>query len=156
MTTTLRAPPPGARSVDDAAPPKLRLLGRGLGVVGSYAKVLLVDDRPAAYCQFGPLTAYPRAQRTRDLYPALPDARSRRSSPVSPRRPPPAARAWPVASSTRCATTSPAVGSRGRDVPGGGCPPGRHQCRDPRVLADVGFARAIDDARFPVMRRELT
>ena len=29
---------------------------------------------PSAYAQFGPLTAYPRAQRTRDLYPALPDA----------------------------------------------------------------------------------
>src|SRR4029078_7158159 len=61
-------------TVSDSAPRKLRLLGRGLGVVGSYAKVLLADDVPAAYCQFGPLTAYPRAQRTRDLYPALPDA----------------------------------------------------------------------------------
>src|SRR5689334_16237165 len=69
------APRPAARPViDPNAPPKLRLLGRGLGVAGSYAKVLLRDDVPTAYCQFGPLTAYPRAQRTRDLYPALPDA----------------------------------------------------------------------------------
>ena len=66
-----RAPRP---TVADTAPRKLRLLARGLGVGGSYAKVLLADDVPAAYCQFGPLTAYPRAQRTRDLYPALPDA----------------------------------------------------------------------------------
>ena len=67
---------PGRRDRRSAttAPRKLRLLGRGLGVAGSYAKVLLSDDVPAAYCQFGPLTAYPRAQRTRDLYPALPDA----------------------------------------------------------------------------------
>ena len=56
------------------APPKLRLLLRGQGVFGSYAKVLLVDDEPAAYAQFGPLSAYPRAQRTRELYPQLPDA----------------------------------------------------------------------------------
>jgi GNAT superfamily N-acetyltransferase len=41
--------------------------------------VLLVPDhaadggeRPAAYAQFGPLSAYPRALRTRDLYPQLP------------------------------------------------------------------------------------
>src|SRR6186997_1866958 len=69
------APRRAARpTVGDDAPPKLRLLGRGLGVAGSYAKVLLRDDTPIVYCQFGPLTAYPRAQRTRDLYPALPDS----------------------------------------------------------------------------------
>jgi hypothetical protein len=50
------------------APRKLALLGRGLAVFGSYAKVLLVDDEPAAYAQFGPLSAYPRAQRLRELY----------------------------------------------------------------------------------------
>ena len=62
-------------TVADGAPRKLRLLGRGLGVAGSYAKVLLRRRRARrSYCQFGPLTAYPRAQRTRDLYPALPDA----------------------------------------------------------------------------------
>ena len=60
-------------TIDDGAPPKLRLLARGLGVVGSYAKVLLVDDVAVAYAQFGPLTAYPRAQRVRDLYSQLPD-----------------------------------------------------------------------------------
>ena len=41
---------------------------------GSYAKVLLRDDEPAAYAQFGPLSAYPRAQRTRELYPRLPQS----------------------------------------------------------------------------------
>ena len=69
------APRPAARpAVPTDAPRKLQLLGRGLGVAGSYAKVLLVDDVATAYAQFGPLTAYPRAQRTRDLYPSLPDA----------------------------------------------------------------------------------
>ena len=53
-------------------PRKLRLLSRGLGSVGSYAKVLLIDGLPAAYSQFGPLSAYPRAQHIRELYPSLP------------------------------------------------------------------------------------
>jgi ribosomal protein S18 acetylase RimI-like enzyme len=43
-------------------------------VFGSYAKVLLDDDAPAAYAQFGPLSAYPRAIRTRELYPRLPES----------------------------------------------------------------------------------
>src|SRR3954447_24011939 len=66
--------PPARPSVGSDTPRKLRLLGRGLGVFGSYAKVLLVEDVAAAYAQFGPLTAYPRAQRLRQLYPQLPDA----------------------------------------------------------------------------------
>jgi hypothetical protein len=53
-------------------PRKLGLLGRGLAVFGSYAKVLLADEVAVGYAQFGPLSAYPRAQRLRDLYPQLP------------------------------------------------------------------------------------
>src|SRR5436190_630829 len=68
------APRPVQRpTVGTEAPRKLQLLGRGLGVAGRYAKVLSEDDVARAYAQFGPLTAYPCAQRTRDLYPALPD-----------------------------------------------------------------------------------
>jgi GNAT superfamily N-acetyltransferase len=72
---------PARPTVAPGAAPKLALLGRGLAVFGSYAKVLLVPDaaaeggeRPAAYAQFGPLSAYPRALRTRELYPQLPQA----------------------------------------------------------------------------------
>ena len=65
------APVRAARpTVGTNAPRKLVLLGRGLAIFGSYAKVLLVDDVSTAYAQFGPLSAYPRAQRLRDLYPA--------------------------------------------------------------------------------------
>ena len=64
---------PGRRSAP-MRPASSTLLGRGLGVFGTYAKVLLADDEPAAYAQFGPLSAYPRALRLRDLYPQLPDA----------------------------------------------------------------------------------
>src|SRR3954468_2801769 len=65
---------PTRTAIEDDAPLKLRLLSRGLRVFGSYAKVLLVDDVSVAYAQFGPLSAYPRALRTRDLYPQLPEA----------------------------------------------------------------------------------
>ena len=54
------------------APRKLQLLGRGLAVFGTYAKLLLIDGAAAGYCQFGPLSAYPRALRLRELYPRLP------------------------------------------------------------------------------------
>ena len=43
-------------------PRKLGLLGRGSAVFGSYAKVLLAEEVPVAFSQFGPLSAYPRAQ----------------------------------------------------------------------------------------------
>jgi ribosomal protein S18 acetylase RimI-like enzyme len=150
------APPPRERPrVDQDAPRKLQLLGRGLGVAGSYAKVLLRDDVPAAYAQFGPLTAYPRAQRTRDLYPALPDA--------------------PLPAVITCiATTADArhlglarhlvdvvcfdLEARGftavESYPTVGATPDTTSAASPAFWETLGFARAIDDARFPVMRRE--
>ena len=151
------APAPVARPViDDSAPRKLRLLGRGLGVVGSYAKVLLRDDEPAVYCQFGPLTAYPRAQRTRDLYPALPDS--------------------PLPAVITCiATTAGArhaglahrlvdavcadLAERGfaavETYPEAGAPADATSAATPAFWELLGFARAVDDDRFPVLRREL-
>ena len=151
------APAPPRRPVVPAdAPRKLQLLGRGLGVVGSYAKVLLRDDRPQAYAQFGPLTAYPRAQRTRDLYPALPDA--------------------PLPAVITCiATTAEArrlglaqrlvdavcadLADRGftavETYPTVGAAADATSAATPAFWESVGFARAVDDARFPVMRREL-
>src|SRR5213592_3165548 len=50
------------RPLSEGVPRKLALLDRGRGIFGSYAKVLVADDAPAAYAQFGPLSAYPRAQ----------------------------------------------------------------------------------------------
>jgi len=144
------------RTVGESAPPKLRLLGRGLGVVGSYAKVLLRDDIPAAYCQFGPLTAYPRAQRTRDLYPALPDA--------------------PLPAVITCIATTPEARAAGlarmlvEDVcadlerrgfaaveayPEVGARPDATSAATPVFWVSVGFAIAAADERFPVLRREL-
>jgi GNAT superfamily N-acetyltransferase len=60
--------------VPSGAPAKLRLLDRGLAVFGSYAKILVVAGESVAYAQFGPLSAYPRAQHVRELYPRLPSS----------------------------------------------------------------------------------
>ena len=148
-----RAPRP---TVGETGYPKLRLLGRGLGVAGSYAKVLLIDDVPAAYSQFGPLTAYPRAQRTRDLYPALPDS--------------------PLPAVITCiASTADArdrglarrlvddvcadLGRRGfaavETYPEIGARPDATSAATPAFWESVGFVIAARDERFPVMRRDL-
>ena len=62
------------RPLATGVPRKLALLDRGRGIFGSYAKTLLADGVAAAYCQFGPLSAYPRASRLRELYSQLPAA----------------------------------------------------------------------------------
>ena len=138
------------------APRKLQLLGRGLAVFGSYAKVLEADGEPAVYCQFGPLSAYPRAQHVRELYPKLP------SSPLP-------------AVITCIATTSAARGQRLAqrlvlavvdDLTGRGfsaveaypepeARPDATSAANPAFWASCGFDLAIDDPRFPVVRREL-
>jgi GNAT superfamily N-acetyltransferase len=151
------APKRAARStVDDGAPRKLRLLSRGLGIAGSYAKVLLLDDEPAVYCQFGPLTAYPRAQRTRDLYPALPDAplpavvtciASTRS-----------ARGLGLAQALIEAVCADLAGrgfSAVETYPTVGADSETTSAASPAFWGSVGFAVAAPDERFPVMRREL-
>jgi ribosomal protein S18 acetylase RimI-like enzyme len=150
------APPPRQRStVDPASPRKLQLLGRGLGVVGSYAKVLLRDDVPAVYAQFGPLSAYPRAQRTRDLYPALPDA--------------PLPAVITCIASTRearhlglarelvavvCADLEARGFAAVETYPEAAIDPDATSAATPAFWEALGFYRAADDARFPVMRRE--
>jgi ribosomal protein S18 acetylase RimI-like enzyme len=151
------APPPKAPpAVASDAPPKLRLLARGLAVFGSYAKVLLEDDAPAGYAQFGPLSAYPRAQRTRDLYPRLP--------------------ASPLPAVISCIATTGAARGRGlaamlveavcedlaargfaaiETYPEVGARPNATSAADPAFWEALGFAVAAADERFPVMRREL-
>jgi hypothetical protein len=143
-------------TVDDDAPPKLRLLARGLGVVGSYAKVLLVDDVAVAYAQFGPLTAYPRAQRVRDLYAQLPDSPLPAvitciATTVSARREGHALRL--------VAATCDDLAGRGfaavEAYPQVGAPLDATSAATPAFWERAGFVMAVADERFPVMRREL-
>jgi len=151
------APPPRpGPAVAAGAPRKLRLLARGMGVIGSYAKILLRGEETLAYCQFGPLTAYPRAQRTRDLYPQLPDA--------------------PLPAVITCISTVPAARGTGAGLrlvevvcedlaargfaaveayPEVGPRPDATSGATPAFWEAAGFVRAVDDPRFPVMRREL-
>ena len=137
-------------------PRKLALLDRGRGVFGSYAKVLLVDGTPAAYAQFGPLSAYPRGQRLRELYPQLP--------------------ATPLPAVITCiATTREARGAGWalrlvaaicEDLAGRGFaaveaypdltrPADETSAATPAFWQRLGFTQVVADERFPVMRREL-
>ncbi len=138
------------------APRKLGLLMRGIGVFGTYAKVLLADDEPVAYSQFGPLSAYPRALRLRELYPTLPDS--------------------PLPAVITCISTTPAgrnrgyaarlvaavcddLGQRGfaavEAYPDVGAAPDATSAASPAFWEAAGFHLAAADERFPVYRRDL-
>jgi ribosomal protein S18 acetylase RimI-like enzyme len=138
------------------APRKMALLTRGIAIFGSYAKVLLLGDVPAAYCQFGPLSAYPRALRLRELYPRLPDA--------------------PLPAVITCIATTPEardqglattlvgavcddLGRRGfaavEAYPDVGSAPDATSAATPAFWESAGFGLAAADDRFPVYRREL-
>ena len=138
------------------APRKLQLLVRGLSVFGSYAKVLEADGEAAAWCQFGPLSAYPRAQRVRELYPKLP------SSPL------PAvitciattkdARRHGFAKQLVLAVVDDLAGrgfSAVEAYPEPQAAPDATSAANPAFWSTCGFELAIDDERFPVVRREL-
>lgn len=151
------APRPRARpAVAPNAPRKLQLLARGLTLFGSYAKVLLLDDEPAAYVQFGPLSAYPRALRTRELYPRLPQS--------------------PLPAVITCIATTAQGRGRGlggllvdavcADLAGRGfsaveaypevaARPDATSAANPAFWEGLGFTVAAEDERFPVMRRDL-
>ena len=138
------------------APRKLALLSRGLVVFGSYAKVMFIDDDPAAYTQFGPLSAYPRALRLRDLYPQLPQA--------------------PLPAVITCIATTDRARGQGHAAqlveaviddlagrgfsavetyPDIGAPPDATSAANPPFWRAVGFRQVVADARYPVFRREL-
>jgi GNAT superfamily N-acetyltransferase len=140
----------------EGVPRKLALLDRGRGVFGSYAKVLLVRDEAAAYCQFGPLSAYPRALRLRDLYPQLPEsplpavitcvastAEGRRQG---------HARALVDAV---CADLAERGFAAVEAYPDLTRPEDETSAARPAFWHKLGFVIAVDDERFPVMRRDL-
>jgi hypothetical protein len=147
---------PARPAVPDDAPRKLALLGRGLAVFGSYAKVGLIDDTAVAYAQFGPLSAYPRAARLRELYPQLPES--------------------PLPAVITCIATTADARRRGYALrlvdavcadlagrgfsaveafPERGARPNSTSAAVPEFWLKVGFELAVDDERYPVMRREL-
>lgn len=145
-----------AGAAEPGTPVKLRLLDRGRGVFGSYAKVLTLAGEPAVYAQFGPLSAYPRAQQVRELYPRLPSA--------------------PLPAVITCVAAT--VEARGRRLAGhlveaivddlaqrGFAAVEAYpdltlgvdeaSAASPQFWETLGFVLAAPDDRFPVMRREL-
>jgi len=126
-------------------------------VFGSYAKVLEEDGIPTAYVQFGPLSAYPRALRTRELYPRLPSA--------------------PLPAVITCISTTAEGRGRGHAAalvaavcddlaargfaavevyPEVGARLEATSAAGPGFWEPLGFHVAAPDDRFPVLRRELT
>jgi len=116
----------------------------------------LADDDPVAYAQFGPLSAYPRAQRLRDLYPQLPEA--------------------PLPAVITCIATTESARRQGHalrlvaavceDLAGRGFAaveayperatrPDATSAATPEFWVAAGFSIAVEDERFPVVRREL-
>lgn len=140
----------------DGVPRKLALLDRGRGVFGSYAMVLLADGEAMAYCQFGPLSAYPRAQRLRELYAQLPASPLPAvitcvSSTAEARRAGYASRLVEHVCADLAERGFAAVEAypdltRGEDEQSGARPAFWHR---------LGFVTAVEDERFPVMRRDL-
>ena len=138
------------------APRKLQLLGRGLGIFGSYAKVLERDDEPAVYCQFGPLSAYPRGQRVRDLYPQLPSAPL--PAVITCIASTEAARRHGLAKQLVLAVVDDLTGrgfSAVEAYPEPGVRLDATSAANPAFWLTCGFEVAVDDAQFPVVRREL-
>jgi GNAT superfamily N-acetyltransferase len=148
--------PPARRSTGRGGPRKLALLNRGEGIFGSYAKVLTVDGEAAAFAQFGPLSAYPRAQHIRELYPKLPQT--------------------PLPAVITCIATTSAARGRGLgphlvaavcdDLANRGFAAieaypdltlgaAEASSADPRDREGCGFSVVADDDRYPVLRRKL-
>jgi GNAT superfamily N-acetyltransferase len=137
-------------------PRKLALLVRGLAVFGSYAKVALDDEEPVAYAQFGPLSAYPRALQVRELYPQLPQS--------------------PLPAVITCIATTKTARRRGyaralvaavcldlagrgfsavEAYPAAGADPDATSAAGIGFWQRCGFVVAVEDERYPVVRREL-
>ena len=156
------APEAEAVDADARASLKRRRLLAGRDVSGSYAMIAYqtdaVERTAIGYAQFGPLSAYPRAQSIRDRYPQLPE------SPAP----------WVIT----CLQVTGEVGDQsaigaellkavcaaldGRGITAVEAYPERanESWRPSPGPASVyeasGFGRAAGDDRYPVYRRELT
>jgi hypothetical protein len=144
------------RPASAGVPRKFALLDRGRGIFGTYAKVGMIDESPVAYAQFGPLSAYPRAQRVRDLYPRLPA--SPLPAVITCIATTPEARAGGHARMLVAAVCDDLAGrgfSAVEAYPEVGLRPDATSAATPGFWLACAFVMAVDDDRYPVMRREL-
>lgn len=158
---------PGAEASDTAARATLkrnRLLA-ARSVAGSYAmvayRVAEAERMTVGYAQFGPLSAYPRAQAIRDRYPQLPESPSPwvvtcLQVPTDAGDAQQRARTGAALLTAACDELDRrgiiAVEAYPEAVADAWLPsPG-----PPSVYLAAGFERAAGDDRFPVFRRELS
>jgi hypothetical protein len=151
----------GSREGDDTAPrreAKRAALMAGARLAGSYGMVATdAGGTVLGYAQFGPLSAYPRAQLIRDRYPDLPDSPAPWVMTCLQVVPEAAQRVGigQALAEAVCAeldrrgvTAVETYLERSGDpwLPSGG---------PASVYEAAGFIRAVDDEQFPVYRREL-
>ena len=118
--------------------------------------MLLVDDAAVAYAQFGPLSAYPRAQRLRELYPQLPDAPLPAVITCIATTADARHRATPLRWSEAVCDDLAGRGFAAVEAyPERGTRPDATSAATPEFWVAAGFAIAVDDERYPVVRREL-
>jgi len=150
----------GAREHDDSAGArdlKRNRLMAGAALAGSYGMLAWNGDDAVGFAQFGPLSAYPRAQSIRERYPDLPDSPS----------------PWVIT----CLQVVPDAGDRettgyalleavcadldGRGIiaveayPESAIDPWQPSPGPASVYLAAGFSQAAGDERYPVYRREL-
>jgi hypothetical protein len=156
------AGPRGGQHGEAARPPTPSLLKGGERTAGAYGMLAWQtgedgDRLAVGWCQFGPISAYPRAQVIRDRYPQLPE------SPAP----------WVITCLQVVETHADRAGA-GRALLAAVCeeldrrgitaveayPEGVSEPWIPSpgpaaIYSETGFARVAGDHRFPVFRREL-
>jgi len=156
------APEADAPDAESRATLKLRRLLAGREVSGSYAmlayRIDAVDRTAIGYAQFGPLSAYPRAQSIRDRYPQLPDSPSpwvvtclQITSDGAER-----AEAGAALLEAVCAELDRRGIIAVEAYPEGVADPWLPSPGPASVYEETGFERIAGDDHFPVYRRELT
>jgi len=159
------APAAGAPDVEARASLKRRRLLAGRPVSGSYAMLAYRTDTvervPIGYAQFGPLSAYPRAQSIRDRYPQLPE------SPVpwvitclqvvaDPHAPDERTRIGIRLLEAVCGELDARGITAVEAYPEAAADGWRPSPGPASVYAEARFERVAGDDRYPVYRRELT
>lgn len=159
------APDDGAADGGARAALKRQRLLAGRAVSGSYAMLAFRTDAvervPIGYAQFGPLSAYPRAQSIRDRYPQLPE------SPApwvvtclqvgpDPHAPDERRRTGIRLLEAVCADLDTRGITAVEAYPEASADPWHPSPGPASIYTQAGFEHAAGDDRYPVYRRELT
>jgi hypothetical protein len=151
----------GSRDGEDSATrrdAKRSALMAGARLAGSYGMVATdAGGDVIGYAQFGPLSAYPRAQLIRDRYPELPESPAPwvltclQVPPDAPDR----ERIGQALAESVCAELDRRGVVAVETYPERATDPWLPSAGPASVYEAAGFVRAVDDDQFPVYRREL-